>query len=122
VYMNTALWIVQGLLAALFFAAGAFKVTQYDKANKAMSWVRHVPRGFVTLVGVLEVLAAIGLVVPWATGVMPWLTPLAALGLVLTMIGAIFTHIRLHEAKLSVAPLVLGLLAAYVAWGRCPGH
>ena len=70
------------------------------------------------LIGALEVLGAIGLVLPALTGVLPWLTPLAALGLVATMVGAILTHLRRNENSAIAVPVVLLVIAAFVAYGR----
>jgi uncharacterized membrane protein len=72
----------------------------------------------VRLIGTVEVLGAIGVVLPALTGVLPWLTPLAALGLAATMVGAILTHLRLGERSAVVPPMVLLILAAFVAYGR----
>jgi hypothetical protein len=70
------------------------------------------------IIGVLEVLEAIGIVLPALTGIVPWLTPLAALGLVLTMIGAALTHVRRNEYSVITVPAVLLILAAFMAYGR----
>jgi uncharacterized membrane protein len=83
-----------------------------------MAWVEDFSQGTVRLIGALEVLGALGLVLPALTGVLPWLTPLAALGLVLLMAGAVYTHLRREEGSAVVPPAVLLLLAALVAVGR----
>jgi hypothetical protein len=83
-----------------------------------MAWVEDFSRGAVHIIGALEVLGAIGLVLPALTGILPWLTPLAALGLVLTMIGAALTHLRRSEYSVIPVPAVLLILAAFVAYGR----
>ena len=117
--MNIALWVVQGLLALAFVMAGAMKVFQpKEKLAAQMAWVNDFSPGTVKLIGALEVLGAIGLVAPMLTGILPWLTPLAAVGLVLTMLGAIVTHVRRGENQMLIANIVLGLLAAFVAYGR----
>ncbi len=117
--MNIALWIVQILLALAFLAAGIMKiVTPVEKAAVRMKWVLSMPAEVVKLIGVLEVLGAIGLILPAVTGVWPWLTPLAALGLVLTMAGAALTHVRLAEVSQVPPTIVLPLLAAFGAYGR----
>jgi uncharacterized membrane protein YphA (DoxX/SURF4 family) len=117
--MNIALWIVQILLALAFLGAGGLKATQsVDKLKANMSWVTHTSAGIVKLVGVLEILGAIGLILPAATRILPWLTPVAAIGLVLTMIGAAIVHIRLKETSTLGAPLVLLLLALFIVIGR----
>ena len=115
--MSIVLWILQVLLALVFGAAGVAKLTQpKDKLGERMKYVEDFSAQTVKAIGAVEVLAAIGLVVPWLTGIIPVLTPLAALGLVLTMIGAMITHLRRHETV--IPNVVLLLLAAFVAWGR----
>ena len=93
--MGIALWVVQVLLAAAFLVSGATKLSQpKEKLLKYMAWVEDFSQPTVRNIGALEVLGAIGIVLPALTGILPWLTPLAALGLVLTMIGAALTHLR----------------------------
>jgi uncharacterized membrane protein YphA (DoxX/SURF4 family) len=117
--MNTALWIVQVLLALAFGFAGFMKLTQPKaKLAERMAWVNDFSESAVRVIGLVEVLAAIGLILPAATGILPILTPLAAAGLVLDMIGAIITHLRRQEMGIIVANLVLLALAAFVAYGR----
>ncbi len=117
--MQVFLWIVAGLLALAFLAAGVMKLTQpREKLASAMGWVEDFNAPTVKLIGGLEVLAAIGLILPALTGIAPILTPLAATGLVLVMIGAIVTHLRRGEYQMIVANAVLLVLAAVVAWGR----
>ncbi len=117
--MNIALWIVQALLAIAFGMTGAMKITQpKDKLAAQMGWVEDFAPATVKAIGVLEVLGAIGLILPRLTGILPWLTPLAALGLALTMLGAMATHFRRNEYPMLVPNLVLLVLAAVVAYGR----
>jgi len=117
--MNIVLWVVQILLALAFLMAGGMKVSQPgEKLRKAMSWTAHVSIGSVRLVGILEILGALGLILPAVTGILPWLTPVAAIGLVLTMIGAAIVHIRLKEFSRLGVPLVLFLLALFIVYGR----
>jgi uncharacterized membrane protein YphA (DoxX/SURF4 family) len=116
--MNIALWIVQVLLALAFLLVGFMKVSQpVEKLQQRMSWTKHVTPGIIRLVGALEILGAIGLILPVATRILPWLTPVAAIGLVLTMAGAIIVHLRLKEARQVSAPLVLLLLSLFIALG-----
>ena len=113
------MWAVQVLVAASFLVAGATKVSQpKEKLVKNMAWVEDFSQGTVRLIGALEVLGAIGVVVPALTGIVPWLTPLAALGLVLLMIGAALTHLRRTEYGYIAMNAVLLVLAAFVAYGR----
>lgn len=117
--MNIVLWVVQILLALVFAMAGIMKATQpFEKLAERMKWAKGVgPRG-VRLIGVLEILGAIGLILPAVTGILPWLTPVAAIGLVLTMIGAMFTHGRRGEFSNMGFNLVLLLLAVFIVYGR----
>jgi uncharacterized membrane protein YphA (DoxX/SURF4 family) len=118
--VNIVLWIIAGVLAAAFAAAGTRKLTQpkVKLAASGMGWAEDVDPGLVKLIGALEVLAAIGLILPAALGIAPVLVPLAALGLVLVMVGAIVTHARRKEALVIGVNVVLLLLAAVVVWGR----
>lgn len=117
--MNTVLWIVQIVLAAVFALAGIGKLTQpKEKLQVRMGWAEDFSARTIKLIGALELLASIGLIVPAATGILPWLTPLAALGLVAVMALAIPVHLRRREAPMAVGNVVLLLLAAFVAWQR----
>ncbi len=117
--MGVALWVVQGLLAVAFLGAGAMKLSQpKEKLAANMGWVEDFSQPAVRLIGAVEVFGAVGLVLPALTGILPWLTPLAALGLALTMIGAALTHLRRKEYGNIAVNAVLLVLAAFVAYGR----
>jgi hypothetical protein len=118
--MNVALWTVAGLLAAAFAVTGYMGATQSRSALAArgLSWVNSFTDLQVKGIGVLEILAAIGLILPALVNIAPVLVPLAAVGLVLLMIGAAVTHIRLGEPRHIIVNAVLGAMAAFVAWGR----
>ena len=117
--MNLILWIVQIVLALAFLASGLIKLSQpKEKLAAQMAWVDDFSAGTIRLIGGLEVLAAIGLILPAATKVLPWLTPLAAFGLVLTMLGAAATHLRRNETPMIGINAILLLLAAFVVVGR----
>ncbi len=122
--MNIFVWVLQGLLAAMFLMAGLMKATQSkakvkESGGERMAWVDSVSEGGLTTIGVLEFLAAIGLILPQVTGILPWLTPLAAVGLVLTMIGAAALHIkRGDDTSAVVTNIVIMLVAAFVAYAR----
>jgi uncharacterized membrane protein YphA (DoxX/SURF4 family) len=117
--MGIALWVAQVLLAAAFLVSGATKLSQpKEKLAKNMAWVEDFSQGTVRIIGALEVVGAIGLVLPALTGILPWLTPIAALGLVLTMIGAALTHLRRTEYGNIAMNAVLLVLAAFVVYGR----
>ena len=118
--MNIALWILQILLALAVGFAGIMKVTQpIGRLETRMGgWVKDVgPRG-VRLIGTLEILGAIGLIIPALTGILPWLTPVAASCLALTMIGAMIIHGRRGEYSQIGINVVLLLLTFFVAYGR----
>jgi hypothetical protein len=119
-HVNVVLWIIAGVLAAAFLAAGLMKAGQPKKklADSGMGWVEDFSPGMVKTIGALEVLGAIGLILPAAVDVAPVLVPLAATGLVLLMLGAAITHARRREPQMIVINVVLLVLAAVVAWGR----
>ena len=119
--MNLTLWIIAGLLAVVYLAAGIAKlIVPKEKLATApgAGWVEDFSTGTVKAIGALEVLAAVGLVLPAAIDIAPVLVPLAAVGLVLLMAGATMTRIRRHETTPMVADLVYLALAGFVAWGR----
>ena len=116
--MNLAIWIVQGLLAFAFIAAGGTKLFAYEKykTQSEKNGPTGVSRGLVTFIGIAEIAGALGIVLPMATSTAPWLSPWAAVGLATIMLLAIVFHLRRHE---SPAPaVVLFLLAAFVVFGR----
>ena len=117
--MNIALWVVQVLLAAMYGMAGIMKTFQTAKAKEQLPWAKNRPDGFVRFVGTSELLGALGLILPLVTGVLPWLTVLAAIGLILVQVLAIFTE-HLPKKEYSVLPIniVLLALAAFIAIGR----
>ncbi len=117
--MNIVFWILQGLLALLYLAAGGFKALQPAAAQQRMAWAKRRSQTYIRNVGLVEVLGALGLILPWATGILPWLTPLAALGLTVVQVLAIFQeHLPLGETKVIPANVVLGLLSLAVVVGR----
>ena len=117
--MNIALWIVQILLAAMYGMAGMMKTFQTAKAREQLPWAKNRSDGFVRFVGTSELLGALGLILPLVTGILPWLTVLAAIGLILIQLLAIFTE-HLPKKELNVIPinLVLLALAVFVIIGR----
>ena len=118
--MSIAIWIVAGLLAAIFALAGAMKLTtpRAQLQEKGQGWAGDFSDGIVKLIGALELLAAIGLIAPAAINIAPILVPMAACGLIAMMTGAAITHLRRHEPQMAVVNVVLFALAAFVAWGR----
>ena len=119
--MNLALWIVAGLLAALFLLAGSTKLfVPREKLAEAPGggWVNDFSAGFVKALGAVEILGAVGLILPALLGIAPVLVPLAALGLCLIMIGAAIVESRRQEFKHALLNLIYLALVAFVAWGR----
>jgi len=113
--MTYALWIVQGLLAALFLFAGVMKlILPLDKLTGPIS----VPGLLLRFIGVCEVFGALGLILPGLLRIRPGLTPLAAAGLVIIMIGATVINLMGGDVMSALITLVVGLLAAFVAYGR----
>ena len=120
--MNVTLWIVTGLLAAAYLFGGAGKVIiskgRIATVSASARWVEDFSAGSVKAIGALEVLGAIGLILPAVLDTAPVLVPLAALGLVMVMIGAALTRLRRREFNYMVVDVVYLALAAFVAWGR----
>ena len=118
--MNIALWIIAGVVAFAMAGAGAMKLgTARSDLEPKMPWVADFTDGQVKGIGALELLGAIGIILPAAVDVAPILVPIAAVGLALVMAGAVVTHLRRGEPFANAAPaLILGLLAVAVAVGR----
>ena len=117
--MNTVLWIAQILLAGLFLITGLTKLTQprLKMAAGPMRWAADATDSQFRAIGLLEVLGALGLILPGALGIAPGLLPLAAIGLALTMVGAIAAHVRYKEVDRVAVPVVVLGLALFVAVG-----
>lgn len=114
--MNITLWIVAGLLAAVFLLAGIMKTTQpKDKLAANMGWVEDYSANTVKFIGIVEILGAIGLILPGALDIAPVLVPLAATGLAVTMALAAAVHARRGENDKIAANAVLLVLAVFVA-------
>ena len=114
--MNAVLWIVQALLAALFLFAGSMKfIMPIEEMTKQMP---SMPGWFLRFIGVVEILGGLGLILPGLLRIKPGLTPLAAAGLVVVMIGATVIGFVIGPASGALIPLVAGVLAAFVAYGR----
>ena len=114
--MNAALWIVQGLLALVFVFSGGMKLVMPTE-----ELTRQAPQlsgAFLRFIGVAEVLGAIGLVLPALLRIRPGLTPLAAAGLVIIMIGATAVTLATGAVATALIPLVVGLLLLFVIYGR----
>lgn len=116
--MNIALWIVQGLAALGFVYSGWLKAIQYDKAALAWGWVKDVPKALVVLIGILELIGALGLILPLALNIAPILTPIAAALLAaVVFLGALF-HVSRKEYREIGINLFFIALAVFVAIGR----
>lgn len=114
--MNIALWIVAIVLAVAFAAAGFMKATTpKEKLAENMAWVEDFSAGTIRFIGVVEVLGALGLVLPAALDIAPVLTPLASSGLAVTMVLAAAVHARRKEFAMIGVNVVLGALALFVA-------
>ena len=119
--MNLALWIVAGLLAAVFLFAGSSKLfIPREKLAKAPGggWTLDFSAGFVKALGAVEILGAVGLILPALLDIAPVLVPLVALGLGLIMIGAALVEFRRQEFKHVLVNLTYLALIGFVAWGR----
>jgi hypothetical protein len=123
--VNVALWAVAALLTLVFLGAGAAKLAQPKEkliASPSMGWAEGFPPAVIKTIGLLEVLTALGLILPAAVDIAPDLVPLAASGLTLTMFGAAITHSRRGELQSVVVNVVLFALTVFVAWGRFGPH
>jgi len=117
--MNTILWIAQIVGAMMFLMAGMMKIRKSkEEMSKNMGWVEDFSQQQIKMIGGLEVLAVFGLILPWALNVFPVLTPIAAIGLALTMLGAIITHAKRKEAKMLMMNMMLLFIVVFVAYGR----
>jgi hypothetical protein len=120
--MNLALWIVTGLLAVVFLVAAVNKlILPKEKLATAPggAWVEDFSPGALKTIAALEILGVVGLIMPAALDIAPVLVPLAAVGVVLLMVGALITRLRGHLPKVTMVPdLAYLALAGLVAWGR----
>ena len=117
--MNVFLWILQGVLAALFAAAGVTKATQpREKLIAQLPWVSDVSTPVVRLIGVAELAGALGLILPGAFDIATVLSPLAATGLAVIMVLAMGLHARRKEPQAIGFNAILLIVAAVIAWGR----
>jgi putative oxidoreductase len=117
--MNIALWIAQVLLGVMYGMSGILKTLQTAKAKEQFPWAKNRSDGFVRFVGTSELLGAVGVILPLLTGILPWLTPLAAIGLSLIQLLAIFTE-HLPKKEFNVLPVNILLLAlsVFIVFGR----
>ncbi|MER5321715.1 DoxX family protein [Streptosporangium roseum] len=121
--MNVFLWVLQAVLAVVFGLAGIMHSTRpKEKLRPMLPWVEDFTPAQIRLIGMVELLGALGLFLPAVTGIAPILTPLAATGLAVTMLGAAVTHTRRKEPPAVAVNVVLLALAAVIAWGRFGPH
>jgi hypothetical protein len=123
--MNTVVWIAQGLLAVAMLGAGAMKLTQSKQqlmASGQMDWTEDFPEPQIKGIGTLEVLAALGLILPALLDIAPALVGVAAVGVALLMLGAAATHIRRKEPQMVVVNLVIAAIALFIAIERFGPH
>jgi uncharacterized membrane protein len=117
--MDIVIWVLQVLAGLAFLGAGILKSTQpIDRLAKQMGWVTRFPAAFVRFIGVAELLGGIGLILPAALKVLPWLTPVAAIALAIIMVGAVNDHIQHKEFNTIVPSIVLLILVVAIALGR----
>lgn len=117
--MTVVLWILQILLALIFVSAGGMKIaTPATKLAEKMTWVKSAPNGSVKVLGVLEVAAAVGLILPPIVNIAVILTPLAAVGCACIMAGAVIVHARGKETPMVAMTTVIFLVSVFVAVGR----
>lgn len=122
--MNLALWIIAGLLAVAFLVSGAMKLIQSKEKLVAsgMAVLDDFSPGAIKAIGVLEVLASVGLILPAVVDIAPILVPLAAIGVILLMIGACVVCLRRNDTRAVGANIAIIVLAALVVWGRLGPH
>lgn len=116
--MNTALWIVQGLLCAMFLMAGLMKMTQPKEKMAKMAWTTRQTAGMIKFIGFSEFLIGLGLILPSLTAILPILTPIAAIAACLIMVLAAADHFKAKEMKEIAVNVIILILAAFVALGR----
>ncbi|QMW04662.1 DoxX family protein [Spirosoma foliorum] len=117
--LHISLWIIQVILAATFIWAAAMKLFQpIDQLANMWPWVGQIPVAFVKFTGLVDLLGAVGLILPAWLRIKPQLTPIAALGTVVLMICASIFHITRGEASVIGVNIVFAVLAAFIAWGR----
>lgn len=116
--MNIVFWVVQIILGLAFIMFGSMKTFQYEKAKVSLPWVKDSSKGLVTFIGVAELLGGLGLILPYATGIAPILTPIAAFGLGLVMILAAGLHVKRKENQAIGMNIIFLALAIFVAIGR----
>lgn len=116
-------WVFSFVLAAVFLSTGLVKAFRYPKAQELLAWVNGLPPGLVKGIGIVEILGALGLILPALSGVSPWLTPMAAIALALLMfMAAMFHAVRRERGEMAVNLLLLTILGVviYFRWELMP--
>jgi putative oxidoreductase len=116
--LHISLWIAQVVLAGMLLAGILKSTTPISELSVSMSWVNEFPAAFVRFIGITQLLGSLGLILPSLLRIKPILTPLAALGFLITMFFAIIVHVAHGEANVIMTNIILGALAAFIAWGR----
>jgi len=117
--LNIGLWIAQVSLLGIYGAYGVYKTFFTEKAQEKMTWTNGRTDNFIRFVGVAELLGGVGVVLPMTTGILPWLTPIAAIGLTLVQGFAIFTeHLPKKEYKVLPLNLYFTAMSIFVVIGR----
>jgi hypothetical protein len=121
--VNAFLWVLQSLLAAAFLASAGMKLGMSQAALGAqLPWVASVPEWLPRFIGAAELIGALGLLLPSATGILPWLTPLSAAALALLMLSAVSLHLVRNEASVGIVAALLCAVCVFVAVGRTFGR
>lgn len=120
--MNTVLWVLQVLVALLYCASGVMKVFMFEKVSADVPSFGAMPRRQWAALGIVELVCAVGLIVPGAVHWQPWLTVLAAIVLALESLVFIGVHLKYHETTAIIMSAVLGLIMVFVAYGRLVLH
>lgn len=120
--MNIALWIASGILAVFMAGGGFVKAVMPMNGTRKMPWTNGFSDTTIRLIGTAEILGALGLILPVATGILPVLTPIAALGLAVLMAGATVTHRKINDPRsAAITTTVLMAIALFIAIGRFAG-
>lgn len=117
--LNIALWVAQSLLAVVYVMAGSNKLFQpIAELAKMLPWVTDIPTGLVRFIGVSELLGGVGLLLPALLRIIPALTPVAAVGLTIIQVLAMFFHLSKGETSVIGVNLLFMVIAVFIAWGR----
>jgi len=121
--INVILWIAQIFLSACFIWAATMKLFQpIDKLSAMWPWTAQIPIAMVKLTGIIDLLAALGLILPGLLRIKPKLTPFTAIGVIVLMVCASIFHILRGEACVIAVNIVFAVIAAFIAWGRFKKH